>query len=254
MSTATITKTKPEIKPQAAPAKPEKPKALKTPVDVFYLLTSSGSFTWIIHKTDCKRYNADKQRSQYKGLDDYGLEGVLNQRDVIMEVWDDQIVETFNAEEHGEDEDYAGVSWAWLTRNGYTGSVQFHTCLDGLAQSASKTKASSETIKKATKNELATRVIEAAAALLDELFSETLTEEDDEPGDEVRALIEFRENLLTAFGTEEAARQCVAQWLHGMPADRDRWFASGMPIPNRSDWADYQPPAESETDTAKDAE
>lgn len=242
---------KPPVTPTAPPAKPAKPTVLKTPVTVTPLLMGTGNHEFSIHLKGCKAFKAQKAKSNYAGIEpDYEVEGVLNQRDVIMEVWSDQIVETWQQEEHGEDEDYATVSWAWLTRNGYVHSVMFHSCLDGLPQSSkAAAKTATETIKKSTKQDLATRVAEAAAQMLDEIFSERLIAEEDEPGDEVKDLIAFRDNCIAVFGSADATRQCVAQWMHGMPVLRDRWVAAGLPVPNRSDWADFAPKSNSANGT-----
>jgi len=220
------------IKAQAAPKPPAKAPTIKTPVNVYALLMNGGPYDWTVHSTTCKSYKAAKAKSAYAGLDDYEISDVLNQRDVIMDVWDDQIRESFT---DADGDDYAAASWGWLKKNGYVDSVSFHSvCLQGLPQTSKAAAASksSEAIKKATKNELATRVAEAAAKLLDDIF-------DENDGPESK----FLAALLAAFGSEDQARQCVAQWMHGMPVDRDRWYASGLPIPQRSDWADYTPPA-----------
>lgn len=245
-STSTTTKakatTKPPVKPATPPAKPVKATTLKTPVTVKALLMGSGNYDWVIHNEPCKTYPANKKRSAYAGMDDYVIEDVLNQRDVIMEVWGDQIAETFTADDKTGD-DYATATWGWLSKNGYVHSVSFHTCLDGLPQISSKTAAkSSEATKKATKTELATRVALAAAAMLDQVFAASAGQA---ASDSPEAA--FLADLLVAFGDEASARQCVAQWMHGMPVDRDRWYNAGLPIPQRSDWADYQPPAASAT-------
>jgi hypothetical protein len=239
MATATATKAttaKPEIKPDKAPTPPPKPATLKTPVDVtFLLMNNTGDFK--VHVVGCSVYKRDKARSAYKGLDDYQIDQVVNRREVIMELWDDQIRESYTAD---DGDDYASASWAWLAKNGYVQSVDFHSCLDGLPQAAKAgAKAASESIKKATKQELATRVAEAAATMLTAVFDENLAEDSDEAT--------FLAALLAAFGSEDQARQCVAQWLHGMPVDRDRWYNSGLPIPQRSDWADYVRPEDRAT-------
>jgi hypothetical protein len=239
---ATALATKPGIKPDKAPTPPQKPTTLKTPVDVLVLLMGRGESDFIIHTNGCKSYKAQKAKSQYAGMEDYGLEGVINQREVIMEVWDDQIRESYTAD---DGDDYATASWAWLTKNGYVHSVKFHTCLDGLPQAAKAgAKSTTESIKKATKQELATRVAEAAATMLTAVFDENLAEDSDEAT--------FLAALLAAFGSEDQARQCVAQWLHGMPVDRDRWYNSGLPIPQRSDWADYVRPEDREKGSKAD--
>lgn len=66
--------------------------------------------------------------------------------------------------------------------------------------------------KRETKRELATRVVEAAAAMV---MSEL-------PADFPMSL--------------EEAKSTVAHWLHHLPADRDRWQQAGLPRPDRSDW------------------
>ena len=244
-------------KPTAAPAKPAKATALKTPVNVYMLLMRGSDF--VAHAEGCKQYKALKARSEYASIkEDYVIEGVLNHREIIMEAWDDQLRESWDPEKDGDD--YTSASWAWLVRNGYVGATKLHSCLEGLPQTskaAGTSKASSEAIKKATKTELATRVALAAAVLLDEIF--TVPDPATTPIDPNTGALEgdthaeFRAALLATFGSEESARQCVAQWMHGMPVDRIRWYQSGLPIPQRSDWADFQPPAE-EDKAAKSAE
>jgi len=239
-STPARAATKPAIKPESGPRKPDKPATLKTPVDVLALLMNGGQYDWVVHLKGCKSYKAQKAKSAYAGLEeDYEIPQVINQRDVIMDAWGDQIAESYAADDKVGD-DYAEASWAWLSKNGYVTSVSFHGCLEGLPQSskAAAKAANAENVKKATKQELATRVALKAAELLDGVFAVDENEADasTDPA--------FATALLAAFGTEDAARQCVAQWMHGMPVDRDRWYRAGLPIPQRSDWSDYQPPAD----------
>lgn len=233
--------SKPAVKPANGPRKPEKAPTLKTPVDVLALLMGTGNYDFVIHAVGCKAYKAQKAKSQYAGMEDYEVPQVVNQRDVIMEVWGDQIADSYKEDDKVGD-DYADATWGWLTKNGFVTSVNFHTCLDGLPQSSkAAAKPNADAVKKATKQELATQVALAAAALLDRVFSANAasTEGDDDYED-----AQFANALIAAFGSQEAARQCTAQWMHGMPVDRDRWYRAGLPIPQRSDWADYQPPAD----------
>jgi hypothetical protein len=244
-----MTKNRPAVAAAAAPAKPTKTPTLKTPVDVLVLLVGpADAGTYQVHLKGCKQYAAAKNKSQYKGQEDWVLEGILNRSAVILEAWDDQITETRREDKDLTDDQKAeDVPWAWLLKNGYVGATDFHTCLTGLPQSSKAAAAKSESIKKSTRQELATRVVEQAATLLDEIFArDTTADEATDDTDELPYRDPFADQLVVAFGSEVAARQCTAQWMHGMPVDRDRWFLSGLPIPDRSDWKDYTPPA---TDT-----
>lgn len=247
MATATPT-TKPQVKPTAAPKPPAKATPLKTPVDVFALLMGDAKTDFVVHLQTCKSYKAQKAKSNYAGLPDYAIPGIVNQYQVITEVWDDQITETRAADEDLTDEAKAeDPTWGWLAKNGYVHSVSFHSCLNGLPQSSKAAGTKAETVKKATKTELATRIAEAAASVLNAIF-------DPDAGDP-----EFLKNVLATFETEEAARQCVAQWLHGMPTDRSR-FTKVLPVPDRSDWHAWarqmgttgDKPADTTTDTTTD--
>lgn len=230
-----VKQEKPTVAPRSRPAPKAKPEPLKTPVDVNYLLMSSGE-DFQIHKVGCKHYKAAKARSQYAGIDDITLEGVINQREVIMEVWDDIIRDYFleqNPVADGEEEpDYATVSWGWLDKNGFVDSVKFHTCLDGLPQQA-KTAAKGASTKKSAKLELATLVAEAAGQMLADLLGASLADPE-EPYAASASLVK------SGFRDDDEIRQCVAQWLHGLPCDRERWVASGMAIPDRSDWVAFR--------------
>lgn len=230
-----VKQEKPTVTPSSRPSAPAKPEPLKTPVDVFALLMQ-GEPDWLIHLTTCKAYKRDKARSQYKGISDYKLEGVVNQSEIIRDVWDDQIREQWEEEHTSADgtqdeTDYGTAPWAWLSRNGYVHTVKFHTCLDGLPQQA-KGAAKTANTKKAAKTELATLVAEATAQMLADLLDANLADPED-PYAAAAAIV------TSGFKDDDEIRQCVAQWLHGLPCDRDRWVASGMAIPDRSDWAGY---------------
>lgn len=228
-----VKKEKPAVASTAAAARPAvvaKPEPLKTPVDVYALLKGTDEAAeWEVHKVGCRQYGAAKKRSRYAGSDeDYLLEQVINQSEIIREVWDESIQAEFEEDEKNNGKDYATAPWSWLNAHGYVNSVKFHTCLDGLPAQA-KTAAKGANSIKAAKLELATLVAEAAGAMLNEL----LTPED---GDSAYAAAK---TIEAGFKDAAAVRQCVAQWLHGLPCDRDRWVASGMAIPDRSDWAGY---------------
>lgn len=52
---------------------------------------------------------------------------------------------------------------------------------------------------------------------------------------------ELATDLIEAVGKFAATlsddeKKTIAQWLHHLPADRERWVASGLPKPDRSDW------------------
>lgn len=224
-----VKQERPTVTPSKRPAPPAKPEPLKTPVDVLVLLMGSQSSDFVIHLNGCKSYKAQKAKSQYAGLDDYQLTDVVNQLEVIRDVWDDQIREEFEEDPKNEGKDYATASWGWLNSHGYVHSVKFHTCLDGLPQQA-KTVAKGNSNKKAAKIELATLVAEAAGAMLAELLATP------DPGEPEEATAKF---VRSGFKDDAEVKQCVAQWLHGLPCDRERWVASGMAIPDRSDWAGF---------------
>lgn len=230
-----MTKNRPAVVVATAPAKPTKTPTLKTPVSVLVLLMGTAEAgTYQVHLQGCKQYAAAKKRSQYNWQTDWVLEGILNRQAVILEAWDDQITESRKADDDlTDDQRNEDPTWAWLNKNGYVDATEFHTCLAGLPQSSKAAgTAKAESIKKSTRQELATRVVERAAGLLDEIFATDATDED----------TAFAVLLVEAFGSEENARQCTAQWMHGMPVYRDRWAATSLPIPNRSDWKDYTPP------------
>lgn len=221
------TDARPQIKPAGKPAAPAKPEPLKTPVNVAVLLMSGGQHDFIIHRQGCPVYKTQKPKSQYAGIkEDYIIEEVMNQREVIGEVWDDQIRETWAEDPKLKDKDYATASWAWLAKMGYVHSVSFHKCLDGLPQQA-KTAPKAASTKKQAKNELATLVAEAAGQMVADLLDANLA--DDGPLAQRAALV------TSGFASDDDIRQCVAQWLHGMPVYRERFLAV-LPRPDRSDW------------------
>jgi hypothetical protein len=231
-----VKQEKPTVAPKSRPPAPAKPEPLKTPVDAYVLLMPKGT-DFRIHKTDCKSYKAQKAQSSYKGLQDYKLEGIVNQLEVIRDVWDDQIREQWE-EEHADPEDpekeipdYGTAPWSWLNANGYVHSVEFHTCLNGLPQQA-KGAAKTANTRKLAKTELATLVAEAAGQMLEDLLGANLADPDD-------PYARAAEMITSGFKGDDEIRQCVAQWLHGLPCDRDRWVAAGMAIPDRSDWAGF---------------
>lgn len=227
-----VKQERPTVTPSKRPAPPAKPEPLKTPVDVLVLLMGNQSSDFVIHLNGCKSYKTQKAKSQYAGLDDYQLTDVVNQLEVIRDVWDDQIREEFEEDPKNEGKDYATASWGWLNSHGYVHSVKFHTCLDGLPQQA-KTVAKGASTKKSAKLELATLVAEAAGAMLADLLDQEDPEDPENPYAAAASLVK------SGFANDDEIRQCVAQWLHGLPCDRDRWVASGMAIPDRSDWAGF---------------
>lgn len=238
-----MTKNRPAVVVATAPAKPTKTPTLKTPIDALVLLMGTAEAgTYQIHLKGCKQYAAAKKRSQYNGEPDWVLEGIVNRLQVVMEAWDDQVTESRKADDTlTQDQKAEDPTWAWLAKNGYVDATEFHTCLAGLPQSSKAAQTKSESIKKSTRQELATRVVEQAALLLDGIFARDTTAE--EVDGELPYADPFADLLVDAFGSEDAARQCTAQWMHGMPVYRDRWAATNLPIPNRSDWKDYTPPA-----------
>ncbi|HLY75921.1 MAG TPA: hypothetical protein VKU80_17510 [Planctomycetota bacterium] len=238
-----VTKTRPPITPTAKPTPPARPAALKTPVNTLVLLMGGVKNDFLIHREGCKRYAADKKRSQYAGIEDYKLEEIANQREVIMEVWGDQIAEVWGEDEKLKDKDYAEASWAWLTKNGFVTSVQFHSCLDGLPQSAAAkaSAASAANTKRTAKTLLATLVAEAAGRVVADLQNENVLS----PSSPDAAAI------LAGFATAPEIAQCVAQWLHGMPVDRAR-FLKVLPRPDRSDWRAENDAANSAANSASE--
>lgn len=249
-----VKQERPAVAPKGRPAAVAKPEPKKTPVDVLVLLMPSGDADFIIHEKGCKSYARDKGRSSYKGLQDYELTQVANQLEVIREVWSDQIAEQWDEDPKNADTDYGTAPWAWLVANGYVGSVKFHSCLDGLPQQA-KAPAKGAGAKKAAKAELAGVLIESVAFMLDSLLEANMADSEDPYAAPLAT-------ITAGFKDDAEVRQCVAQWLHHIPADRERWAASGMAIPDRSDWVAYRArmngaasegdPAEDSTDPAED--
>lgn len=236
--------TKAPAKPQKAPARPVAPEKLKTPVTVLPILMSNGQHDFVIHRQGCKQYPAQKKRSSYAGLEDYVLAGINNQREVIMEVWSDQIHETWQEDtpKGKTAADEAEAPLAWLNKHGYVTSVDFHTCLAGLPQTAkgTGTTAKAATVRKAAKTELASLVAEAAGRVVANLLDETA----DFPDAATRTLI------YSGFNGDTDIAQCVAQWLHGMPTDRTR-FLKVLPRPDRSDWREENDAAGSAAGSAE---
>lgn len=66
------------------------------------------------------------------------------------------------------------------------------------------------------KRELATRCVEAIAAMVKGL-----------PADDP---------IVKALGGRPEVARVAAHWVHHLPADRARWVKAGLPKPNRSDW------------------
>jgi hypothetical protein len=227
-----VKQEKPTVTPSSRPAPKAKPEPLKTPVDVLVLLMPKGGSDFVIHEKSCRSYKGQKAKSSYAGLQDYALTQVVNQLEIIRDVWDDQIREEFEEDPKNEGKDYAEASWGWLNQHGYVDSVGFHTCLDGLPQQAKNAIKTANT-KKAAKQELASLVAEATARMLAELLDEATATDPDSPYASSAPVV------TGGFKDDEEIRQCVAQWLHGLPCDRERWVASGMAIPDRSDWAGF---------------
>lgn len=228
-----VKQEKPTVAPTSRPKPAEKPEPLKTPVDVLVLLMNKGSADFVIHMDGCKSYKSQKARSAYAGLQDYRLTDVVNQLEVIRDVWDDQIREQWEEDPKNAETDYGTAPWSWLNKNGYVTSVDFHSCLDGLPQQA-KAAAKAGNTKKAAKQELATLVAEFTAMMLAELLAENT-----ESGKDTIIPEPAIDLVKSGFKDDDEIRQCVAQWLHGLPCDRDRWVAAGMAIPDRSDWAGF---------------
>jgi hypothetical protein len=250
---------KPAARPSSKPAPKPAPPMLTTPVDVYVLLMSSATQDgFYVHRQGCKGYAPQKKKSAYAGTDDYALAEIANQREVIMEVWDDQIRESWGDDPDNEqDSDYASASWLWLENNGYVDSVTFHSCLDGLPEQPPQkvqkvqkngTAAKAAATRKIAKNELASLVAEASGAMLRSLLgtadiadaTEGTAQQTDHPLPLAPSPEPDRIALVrSGFRDDEAIRQCVAQWLHGIPADRTRFLAA-LPRPDRSDWREQE--------------
>jgi hypothetical protein len=91
--------------------------------------------------------------------------------------------------------------------------------------SGSKAAADDGMTKAAAKRELATRLALAAAAMVDSMATD---------GSDLQWLLAFAETT-DPHKAKAAAKECIAQWLHGMPVDRER-FLTVLPRPDRSDW------------------
>lgn len=79
--------------------------------------------------------------------------------------------------------------------------------------------------KSSARREIATRVALAAAALVDNMATDS---------SDAAWLTAFAETTDIDKAKAEA-KACIAQWMHGMPVDRDR-FLTVLPRPDRSDW------------------
>lgn len=194
----------PDVTPPASTENKETPVPEMT--HSFLLMNGSGVFQ--VHKADCPRVAADLKKSDYAAAMKFSP---TSQEDAIRQLWDDQIREQAAGDGIKGDPDVA-----YLFDHGYVGETKFHSCakLDKIVQP--KPEKDPAGAKRAAKTELATRAVEAIAAMVKDL-----------PADNP---------LVTALGGPDEVAKCAAHWVHHLPADRERWVAAGLPKPDRSDW------------------
>jgi hypothetical protein len=193
-----------------------------------------------IHTASCKDWT-NKRIYRGTSAESWKL-SADSQYDVIQSCGEDIIAEhdpSFKSEA-------AGVEW-------YANEVRFFPCTDALVPLASDPritdkpakparrgrKAQTEptpetngetpataarTAKRDAKRDLATRVVLAAAEMVERL-----------DGSELAMLgVDVNDAKAMTEAREEVART-VSLWLHHLPADRDQWVKV-LPKPDRSDW------------------
>jgi hypothetical protein len=172
--------------------------ATYTPNRELVVLLVNGIFK--VHAKGCKSIYRDRKKANnefpFKAASRY---------ETVAELWDDIINENVP-------EQYAIRYDAVVS---YYNETDFHSCLADLpdgdpGRPEPETPAKAQSAKRAAKRELASLVVEAAARVM------TLTP--------------------PAGMTEDDVAKAIAHWLHHLPADRERWVATGLPKPDRSDW------------------
>lgn len=161
-----------------------------------------------VHAPDCAGLKRDLTESGQKRA---GVLVAADRSDAIDQLW---------AEEDPEDPDKT------VLPDGAAEATKFHArCVNRLDGFAPSKAAKTGSAKRDSKRELATLVIEAIAKVVANL-----------PADSP---------VFEGLSADEIGK-IVPNWVHHLPADRERWVASGLPTPDRSDWrTDEASPAES---------
>lgn len=173
-----------------------------------------------IHTQTCPTLQRELKTSNYETAQ---ILAAVSRRDAVLQLWDDQI---------REDQDIADPDDPTEPElNGYYHATDFHRCvvkLEGF-EATTKGKANGTSLRD-SKHMLATLLVEAMAAEISRILDSNLagTAEDEA---EARTVLSGMSN--------ELIWKTASHWIHHFPADRNRWVASGMPAPDRSDWADF---------------
>jgi hypothetical protein len=167
-----------------------------------YLLMRNADFK--VHARNCPRIKVDLKGSDYS---EPGKLLAVTEREVVEDLWSDQIREHFNTE------DFSTISDADLMANFDT--IEYHKCVGDLITYVERPK---PVTRRDAKQDLARRVAEAIGDMLLHL-----------DGSEMAATIDE---------TERAA--ITTAWVHHLPTGNDdegaRWWPSSLPKPDRSDW------------------
>lgn len=184
-----------------------------------------------VHTAKCPTLKRDLGQSDYEKA--YIVVGT-DQRDVILQLWDDQIRENPDMVDNDNPTDDE------LNSGGFYGATDFHRCVARLEGFGTAKAAKTAGTKKASKHMLATRLVEAMARELAIILDSNLA----------GASTSEKEAALILMGMSNAEiRQTAANWIHHFPADRQRWVASGMAVPVRSDWIGFDPDRSEGSDT-----
>lgn len=176
---------------------------------------SDGDFK--VHTPTCPTLKRDLSKSDYEKP---AILVAVDQRDAVLQLWDDQIAEADMVDNDSPTEEELGP---------YYDSTDFHRCVSRLDGFGNAKAEKNGVTKKASKNMLATRLIEAMAAEIKNIVDLNPETEQEQK--------EFE--LIRSGMTSTEIRQTAANWVHHFPADRNRWVASGMAIPVRSDWVGF---------------
>jgi hypothetical protein len=181
-----------------------------------FVLTN-GEFQ--VHTPSCPTLKKDLKVSDYERP---GTLVARDRRDAVLQLWDDQI---------GEDErivDKDSPTESELA--GYANGTNFHRCVNRVWSVAVETKPIK--VKRDAKRMLANLMVEALAAQITQILDTNLADTDESTAD-ARLVLSGMDN--------DEIRKTVSHWIHHFPADRERWVASGMPKPDRSNWQADEP-------------
>jgi hypothetical protein len=239
---------------------------VEDPRDLLSFVLKDGDFQ--VHVTGdeetpkCPILKRDTRKSDYERP---GSALVEDPHDLICQLWDDQIRESWTQEDDPSGTPPQPVhpkadpadpstemtdpdpSDAWLAENGYTGAVHIHTCVAKLggvwatAKGTGSGKGTGKSASRQAKRDLALVLVEAIGAAIHSL---------DNPADPTGS---DPNGILAGIGGLAEARQCAAQWIHHFPADRDEWLKH-LPRPQRSDWLTESETAAGLTEAPTDAE